>query len=353
MSLVRLGVLTALVSLPALVLAPAPSEAGSKDPTLTELMNEFILASPWLVDGGIDPTNAPVVSGDFVSLSASIAPTQAPIMKIDDAAKTAVGTGVVVAILDSGFNLKHPAVSARWTTARYDAYSNDKDPNDLGNGVDDDHDGFVDGGVGHGTFVASLIARSASGAKLMPIRIADDEGRGTELSFASGMNYAINNGAHVINLSFSLDTSSSVVTQWLNTAESRGITVVCAAGNGSTDLLNALAAVPTVVAVGAVGNTDVLAPFSNFGSSVRMYAQGVDILGAYGSPTVKKLAIWSGTSFSAGFVSGAAALVKQRHSAWTPSQIRSALYTSCDPAFSASGAAMPGGRINLLKAVQK
>ena len=187
----RLASLVVLASIPALALAPASSEAGSKSVSMTESINDLILDSKWLPEGEIDPTNAPVLSGDFVSLAASIAPTQAPIMGIAEANKVATGKGVVVAILDSGFNLKHPAVSSRWTTARYDAYLGRFGPDRPGQQVDDDGDGVVDGGVGHGTFVASLVARSATGAKLMPIRIADDEGRGTEMSFGNGMNYAI------------------------------------------------------------------------------------------------------------------------------------------------------------------
>ena len=354
-SRVRFGMLALLASIPSLGLASHASADEPSSPTFwwLEAINSFLVSSPWAVDGVIDPTNAPVVSGDFTSLSASIAPVQAPIMKIDDANKLSTGKGFVVAILDGGFNLNHPAVSARWTTARYDAYSGDNDPSDLGNGIDDDHDGVVDNGVGHGTFVASLVARAATGAKLMPIRIADDEGRGTQLSFSSGMNYAMSNGANVINVSFTLDTTNSAVTSLLAAAESRGITVIVAAGNESTDVMDVLAATPTVLAIGSVDNTNILAPFSNYGVSVALYAQGVDIKGAYGSPTVKKLAIWSGTSFSAGFVSGAAALIKQKHPTWTPASIRSALRASVDPAYSPTGAVMVGGRINLLKAAQQ
>jgi subtilisin family serine protease len=258
-----------------------------------------------------------------------------------------------VAILDSGFDLGHPALADRWTTARYDACAADGDPTDLGNGVDDDGDGTVDLGVGHGTFVASLVARVATGCRLMPVRIADDEGRGTALSFSSGMTYAMNHGANVINVSFALDARKSIVTSALAEAESRGIVVVCAAGNGSTDVMDALAATPTAVAVGAVDDADILAPFSNYGRGVRLYAPGVDIQGAYGSTTDGNLAVWSGTSFSAGFVSGVVALVRQRHPTWTPAEMRAALYASVDPAYTPLGSPMAGGRINVLKAAQR
>ena len=157
----------------------------------------------------------------------------------------------------------------------------------------------------------------------------------------------------MINVSFSLNVSASLASMWFSKAESMGITVIVAAGNDSKDVLDVFGSLPTAVSVGSVDNSNVLAPSSNCGPAVRIYAQGVDIQAAYGSPTTKTLAIWSGTSFSAAFVSGAAALVKQRHLTWTPADIRSALYASVDPAYCAPGVAMTSGRINLKKAVAK
>jgi subtilisin family serine protease len=211
-------------------------------------------------------------------------------------------------------------------------------------------DGIPDLGVGHGTFVASLVARCATGAKILPIRIADDEGRGTSLAAADGLRYAIEAGARVINVSFHLDTTSALVQYWLEVAEKKGVVVVCAAGNEGLEYVSFFAKAATTLSVGAVDDTDRRAAFSNYGPGVDVYAPGVSVRAAYGTPTAGQLGTWCGTSFSAAFVSGAAALVWQRHPTWTPADVRAALRAAVDTALPLEKELMCGGRINLGKA---
>jgi subtilisin family serine protease len=321
--------------------------------SLTESWNAFVVSQDYLPGGDIDPTNLPVLAGDFQSLALSIAPAEMKRIELASASKLSTGKGVVVAILDGGFNLAHPAVSSRWTADRYDAFSGDADPSDLGNRIDDDGDGVTDLGVGHGTFVASLIARCAPNARLMPIRIADDEGRGTTSSFINGLSFAIEHGARVINVSFALNYKDSIAAYWLDYAESQGVTVVSAAGNDGTDSCDAIAKAPTVLAVGAVDGRDVRARFSNYGEAVAVYAPGVDLLAAYGAPTSTKLAYWSGTSFASAFGAGAAALILQRHPTWAPSEVRNAIGASVDAAWDDDGDSLVRGRLNLYQAASK
>ena len=106
----------------------------------------------------------------------------------------ATGDGVLVAVLDGGFNLAHPDIAKRISKDAYDAIDLDDDPNDGGNGVDDDLDGTVDDAVGHGTFVASMVLLAAPDATILPIRIVDDEGYGTEKEIVDGIEYAVEKG---------------------------------------------------------------------------------------------------------------------------------------------------------------
>lgn len=321
-----------------------PAEAETRaDPTRTK----------WF-SGEIDPTNIPVLSGDFQALMASIAPGDMIRVQANDAQRISTGRGVTVAVLDGGFVLTHPAIADHLSPLMWDAVSHDSDPSDLGNGIDDDDDGFTDLGVGHGTMVASLVVRGAPNVTIMPIRVADDEGYGTQSSLAEGLRFAVEHGANVINMSFHLDAETwPKASHWLDLAEQMGIVVICAAGNEGLDTLEAVAAGPTTLTVGAVDCADGRAAFSNYGSNVNIYAPGVDTLGAYGAVQTTTLCIWSGTSFAAPFVSAAAALVRERHPDWPASAVRNALVSSVDPARPAAGELLIGGRINLLKAARR
>jgi thermitase len=345
----RTSFLVRSAAVAAIAVAVLPARAA----TLSELLE---YAESMFYNGEIDPTNIPVLSGDFVSLSASIAPTEMTKMVASTAHKTATGTGVTVAVLDSGFNLSHVALTGKLSTLRWDAIQFDSDPNDYGNGIDDDADGYVDLGVGHGTMVASLIARTAPNAKIVPIRVADDEGRGSAMWTAEGLRYAIEKNVHVINVSSHLDRSSSTVSYYLDMAESKGIVVVCAAGNDGVVTSDPLAKAATTLAVGAVDGRDKRASFSNYGANVNLYAPGVLPQGAFGKASTKNLCKWSGTSFATPFVSGAAALLRQRRplsTTWTALAVRNALISSVDPITAFAGESLTGGRLNLAKVVKK
>jgi serine protease len=159
---------------------------------------------------------------------------------------------------------------------------------DLING--DDHandDNF------HGTHVASTIAEAtdnnlgvaglAFGCALMPVKVLDNDGVGSFFIVADGIDYAVNftlNGqkpVKVINLSLGGETSSNAVRQAVDRAVAAGVTVVAAAGNESTGRIAFPAALPNVIAVGAVDGRKVKAPYSNFGPELSVVAPGGDI----------------------------------------------------------------------------
>jgi hypothetical protein len=263
----------------------------------------------------------------------------------------------VVAVLDSGFNLNHPWISARVLPYGYDPVGRDWDPQDRGNGVDDDHDGYVDNGVGHGTFVAGMIVSVAPNAWILPVRIADDEGYGLEDELVSGIDFAMSMGANVINISYEAGTLSPTICDKLHQAHDAGITVVVSGGNDGSDQVKTMAADGTTIAVGAVDWTDAIAPFSNTpsdGRGITLFAPGVQLYGPHGGPTNDADCYWSGTSFSTPLATGAVALALEMNRGLAPSQVRGVLlHASSTPVKAWDGSTYAyAGRLDLRRVVE-
>ncbi|MCP5069492.1 MAG: S8 family serine peptidase [bacterium] len=309
-------------------------------------MRSLIL--PWGFGGEILPSNLPVVSGD---LGFSIRPSG---LGFDRAHEGATGQGVVVAVLDGGFNVDHPFLAGN-VLPGYDVIGRDTDVNDAGNGYDDDGDGIVDGALGHGTFVAGMVLMSAPDALIVPIRVADDEGRSTTSELATGIDYALAMGANVINISVETIVQNESLTKYLTYAAQSGVLIIVSAGNGGTDQLRFIAADPATIAVGATDGSDCLSAFSNLGPCVSTYAPGVDLYGPFGGLETDSWAQWSGTSFSAGFVSGAAALAKQLDPGITKSEFDRTLRESGRNMLATDGSLVLEGyaRLHLADLVEK
>lgn len=254
------------------------------------------------------PTQIPVLDGDLEPRVIYQQPAMAQVGMA--AAQTySRGNGVVVAVLDGAFDLRHECFNGHIHPVRFDAIGHDDDPQDLGNGVDDDADGVTDSILGHGTFTSSLVLAAAPDATILPIRVLDDEGWGTPLAVAEAIDFAIQQGAKVINMSLVVPTATPLVRDAIQAALDAGIVVVSASGNGAT-WQNDPTLVQRVINVGAVDVNDVLAPFTLTGPQVHVYAPGVGIQGALGGANANEYAHWQGTSFAAPFVSGTAAIVR-------------------------------------------
>jgi hypothetical protein len=219
----------------------------------------------------------------------------------------AIGTGqdVVVAVIDTGIT-DHWFFKGKIAPGGFDYVDGDDQPFDVANGFDENGNGTADEGWGHGTHVAGIVSLVAPDAKIMPIRVQDAEGDGWSFIVAEAVQHATDNGAHVINLSLEVPCESLVMEWAVNYARERGVIVVAAAGNANEPQVAYPAAYAGMVAVAAVDNSDVKAPFSNFGSGVTVSAPGVNIYSTYGNGL---FAWWSGTSQSAPIIAGEAALV--------------------------------------------
>ena len=266
------------------------------------------------------PTQIPVIEGDLEPRSVSGQPAMAQVGMARAAAR-GTGRGVLVAVLDGGFDLRHECLDGRVGGRPWDAVDRDDDPQDLGNGVDDDDDGTADALVGHGTFTSSLVLAGAADATVLPIRVLDDEGWGSPLAVAEAIQYAIDQRADVINMSLVVSSTTPMVRDAVRAALDAGIVVVSAAGNERT-WQNDPQLARRVITVGATDPAGDVAAFSVTGSHVHVYAPGVAILGALGGARRNDYATWQGTSFAAPFVAALAAIVREESPGLTPEQLR-------------------------------
>jgi subtilisin family serine protease len=236
--------------------------------------------------------------------------------------KFATGVGVTVAVLDGGVDATHPYLTGH-VLAGFDFVDDDADPSEAKNGIDDDLDGVIDEGYGHGTFVASLVLAAAPDAKILPVRVLDTDGRGRVSDIAAGITWAVDHGANVLNLSFGTLGGSRIVSAAVRYALGRGVTVVAATGNdGTGTVIDFPAALQGVIAVTSVDATGARPAFANAGSATALAAPGTDLVGAFPDG---RYARWSGTSFSAALVSGGAALVLDHRPHAPPSLVASLL----------------------------
>lgn len=253
------------------------------------------------------------------------------------------GQGVTVAVIDTGVDLDHPDLAGS-------LYVNAGEI--PGNGIDDDGNGYVDDisgydfvsgdprpddGNGHGTHVAGTIAANRDGvgatgvapdARILPVRVLDDNGSGSDWSVAAGIRYAADMGAQIINLSLGGSASSRIAAA-IEYAVSLGTLVIAAAGNESASVpsypARYSASSGSVLSVGAFDSRDRTAGFSNkVGGSgaVQVDAPGA---GVYSTYLGGGYATLSGTSMASPHVAGVAALTLSANPDLTSSELRELL----------------------------
>ncbi|HSC20961.1 MAG TPA: S8 family serine peptidase [Solirubrobacterales bacterium] len=242
------------------------------------------------------------------------------------------GTGIVVAVLDSGIAYRSFGSAYR--------RSPDFGPGQFVPGYDFvDHDRLPLDRNGHGTHVAGTIAEKtdnafgltglAYGAKLMPVRVLDSQGRGNALAIARGIHFAVDHGADVINMSFNFPCGKRVtmVDEALHEAYLAGVVTVASGGNlGSEGCVSEPATGPRVIGVGGTTEGACLGAYSLAGGAIDLVAPGGGIPRS-GCPSVSSRPIYQvtlrpgstsefaipatyvGTSMAAAHVSGVAAMV--------------------------------------------
>ncbi|WNV83776.1 S8 family serine peptidase [Umezawaea sp. Da 62-37] len=267
------------------------------------------------------------------------------------------GTGVKVAVLDTGVDATHPDLVGRELVEKN--FTTDPDNLDL---------------VGHGTHVASTIASSgakyrgvAPDAKIMDGKVCVSGGC-AESWILDGMAWAAQEGADVVNLSLGGGDTPEIdpLEEAVNTLSAQyGTLFVIAAGNsGGPETIGSPGSADAALTVGAVDRDDAIAPFSSRGPRIGdgaikpdITAPGVDIVaaksstGSIGTPAGDGYVSMSGTSMATPHVAGSAALIKQQHPDWTGSRIKAALVASAKPNPALTAYDQGAGRVDVAKAI--
>jgi subtilisin len=235
-----------------------------------------------------------------------------------------LGAGVTVAIVDSGVEGDHPAVggalrrSVRVEIEGDEATVHDDDAVDV---------------VGHGTACASIINSLAPMASLLSIRVLGPDNRGKGLAFAAGLEWAIDQGASVINLSLSSRSEAmfDVFHDLADRAYFAGAVLVCAANNVAVASYPSLFAAVISVAAHDVHDPDVW--FYNPVPPVEFGAFGLDVDVAWkGGGRI----VATGNSFAAPHIAAYAALIRAAHPAASPPEVKAILAATADATVGAS-----------------
>ena len=239
--------------------------------------------------------------------------------RVPTAWTTSTGTGTVVAVLDTGVDAAHPDLAGQVLPGR-----------DLVAGTS----GTSTDPNGHGTHVAGTIAALtgnelgvsgfAPDTRILPVRVLGADGGGSMSAVATGITWAADQGADVINMSLGSTGRLTAVTNAIAYARSKGVVVVAAAGNSRAagSPVNYPAADAGVIAVAATDSADRIASYSNRGSYVDVAAPGSAILstvpnGGYGG--------MSGTSMASPHVAALAAMIRAVRPGLTPDQVEKAI----------------------------
>jgi subtilisin family serine protease len=248
---------------------------------------------------------------------------------------------VSIAVLDSGVDPNHPDLSSKLVPG-YNYVNNNSDTHDV---------------HGHGTAVAGIAAASTNSGigiagvawqnKIMPLVVFDSTGYGTYAQWISGITYAADHGAKVINMSIGGSSYSSSLQSAVNYAWNKGAVLVACAMNTGSNTPYYPAALNNVLAVSATNYYDNFASFSNYGNWIAVSAPGDGIYtttngGGYGSGV--------GTSFSTPQVAGLAALLMSLTPGLSNSQVVSLIKQNADDLGSAGYDPYFGyGRINVYR----
>jgi subtilisin family serine protease len=292
-------------------------------------------------------------------------------MDVPEAWEQSTGSGVTVAVVDTGVDAEHPDLAGQIAT----------NPGEMGpgresDGEDDDHDGLVDNwrgydfaaddndpsdANGHGTHVAGTIAAVrdndegisgvAPDAMVLVLRALGDDGTGDWSAVADAFDYAGDLGVPVVNASLGGPGEMQVVSDAI--AEHPNTLYVVAAGNDARNLnvdtyTPCQVPQPNVLCVGASDSNDAKAGFSNFSPlAVDVFAPGVNVL------STRLGTYWynSGTSMATPHVAGEAALLLARHPSLSAGQIKQAILDSAEPKDALEAYGHGGGRANAAAAV--
>ena len=247
---------------------------------------------------------------------------------------------VIIAIIDSGVDYTHADLAQQmWTDSNgyvgYDFVGSDNYPQDE---------------LGHGTHVAGIVGAQfdngigisglCPNARIMAVRLLDENGVGTAEMGAQAIQYAVDNGATVINASWGSNWPSEILKAAIDYAQSQGVIVVASAGNENWTVDHYPATYENVIAVASTDSDDVKASLSNYGSWVDISAPGQEILSLRGVGTNlcsdddcvydTEYLVASGTSMACPHVTAVAGLIVSQYPDLSIDQVRARLLGTAD-----------------------
>ncbi|HYE30831.1 MAG TPA: Ig-like domain-containing protein [Methylomirabilota bacterium] len=258
-------------------------------------------------------------------------------------ARTTGSSNVLVAIIDTGIDFLHPDLAPNiWNNSR----------EVPANGIDDDRNGFIDDvngfdfvshdsdgfdDHGHGTHVAGTVGAVGNNSigvvgvcwdvRMMALKAFDETGSGNVYAGIQAIDYAVANGARIINASWGLKESSRALRDAVRNAVDKGVIFIGAAGNDRSAAPFYPAAFDGVISVGATTEEDARAPFTNFGETLDVSAPGASI---YSTLPDSGYGYQGGTSMAAPHVSGLAALILSAHPNFTACDVEGIILNTCD-----------------------
>lgn len=277
---------------------------------------------------------------------------------------------ITIAVIDSGIDIQHPDLQENLWINRAEQGGIE--------GVDDDHNGFIDDiygydfrqnrplsgdPYGHGTHCAGVIGaahnnRGIAGVmphvRLMGVKFFDGDG-GTAVDAMKAISYAINNGATVLSNSWGGFERSQAMEDLIAEAGRRGVVFVAAAGNSYANsdqhpLFPASYQLPNVISVGSMTAKGKKSSFSNYGpKTVHLFAPGSSILSTYPGGRYEKL---SGTSMAAPLIAGVVGLMQSLDSSLKPEEVRSLLISTSKQTKALKGRSQSDGHIDAAKALE-
>lgn len=369
---------------PGLVLLTAKSSrtGGMTTPELEEIIaelkasGEFDYVEPdWQVQALQTPSDSAFADGTLWGLrntGQDGGQTGIDINVVPAWSSTTGSASVVVGVVDTGVRYTHQDLASNmWTN-----------PNEIpGNGIDDDNNGYIDDVYGinainnsgdpnddndHGTHVAGTIAASGNDAgelvgvaftsKIMALKFLGSSGGGNVSDAIQCIDYAVANGADILNNSWGGGGFSTPLSESIEAANSAGVLFVAAAGNSSSNNDSSphypsSYEADNVIAVAAIDRSGNRASFSSYGAtSVDIGAPGVAIHSSTASSDTS-YASFRGTSMATPHVAGVAALVLSQYPSASISELKARLLSTAAPLASLSGRVVTGGMVDTTAAL--
>jgi subtilisin family serine protease len=347
-----------------------------QDPDIEFVEPNYIIRKTEDANSSIQPMSYEQMMASVSTMSNGSYSQSSALVGVNDAWAEATQTSTLrptVAVLDTGVDYNHNVF-----TQSNAIWGNSGEVPD--NGIDDDGNGYVDDmhgwnffanhnkpwdDDGHGTHVSGIVVGLSidifenpirqSNVRVMPLKFLGADGSGDTANAVRAIDYAIANGANVINASWGGTSYSRSLHEAFSRAYAAGLFIVTAAGNFGTNndsspIYPANLNLPGLVSVAASNSWDNLASFSNFGvKSVHIAAPGVTIGSTYPQ---NLFGYSSGTSMAAPFIAGVGALLIRESPHLTGYQIRELILNSAKASVAFSQKIYTSGRVSVIDALR-